>query len=121
MKFSNGSSIRVGTSLRSGTLQRLHVSEYGKLCAKYPEKAREVKSGAFNTIQAGQSIVVESTAEGNGGHFFEMVQAARRKQDAKTPLTPLDFKFHRSEEHTTELQSLMRISYADVCLKIKIR
>src|SRR3546814_4223465 len=25
--------------------------------------------------------------------------------------------FHRSEEHTSELQSLMRISYADFCLK----
>ena len=33
MRFSNGSSIRVGTSLRSGTFQRLHVSEDGKLCA----------------------------------------------------------------------------------------
>src|SRR3546814_4714442 len=27
---------------------------------------------------------------------------------------------HRSEEHTSELQSLMRISYADFCLKKKI-
>src|SRR3546814_8919726 len=27
---------------------------------------------------------------------------------------------HRSEEHTSELQSLMRISYAVVCLKLKI-
>src|SRR3546814_6417665 len=27
---------------------------------------------------------------------------------------------HRSEEHTSELQSLMRISYAVFCLKIKI-
>src|SRR3546814_5498315 len=27
---------------------------------------------------------------------------------------------HRSEEHTSELQSLMRISYAVVCLKKKI-
>src|SRR3546814_4284468 len=26
----------------------------------------------------------------------------------------------RSEEHTSELQSLMRISYADFCLKLKI-
>src|SRR3546814_8360897 len=26
---------------------------------------------------------------------------------------------HRSEEHTSELQSLMRISYADFCLKKK--
>src|SRR3546814_3898384 len=28
---------------------------------------------------------------------------------------------HRSEEHTSELQSLMRISYAGFCLKKKIR
>jgi len=94
MKFSNGSSIRVGTSLRSGTLQRLHVSEYGKLCAKYPEKAREVRSGAFNTVQAGQRITVESTAEGQAGHFYDLTQKAQQKADAGTALTALDFKFH---------------------------
>src|SRR3546814_9802367 len=31
----------------------------------------------------------------------------------------LAFAFHRSEEHTSELQSLMRISYAVFCLKKK--
>src|SRR3546814_1976380 len=31
----------------------------------------------------------------------------------------LDFKNPRSEEHTSELQSLMRISYAVLCLKKK--
>src|SRR3546814_10784249 len=30
-----------------------------------------------------------------------------------------DVSTHRSEEHTSELQSLMRISYAGVCLYIK--
>src|SRR3546814_9495460 len=30
------------------------------------------------------------------------------------------FDFERSEEHTSELQSLMRISYAVFCLKIKL-
>jgi hypothetical protein len=94
LKFSNGSSIRVGTSLRSGTFQRLHVSEYGKLCAKFPEKAREVKSGAFNTVQAGQHITVESTAEGHAGHFYEMTEIARNKLKSNEPLTSLDFKFH---------------------------
>lgn len=94
LKFSNGSSIRVGTSLRSGTFQRLHISEYGKLCAKYPEKAREVRTGALNTVQSGQKIRVESTAEGQAGHFYEMTSAARKKQDAGAILTPLDFKFH---------------------------
>lgn len=94
LKFSNGSSIRVGTSLRSGTLQRLHVSEYGKLCAKFPEKAREVKSGAFNTVAVGQGIVVESTAEGHAGHFYEMTKAAQDKKARGEDLTALDFKFH---------------------------
>src|SRR3546814_4736207 len=32
----------------------------------------------------------------------------------------LDSKVQRSEEHTSELQSLMRISYAVFCLKKKI-
>jgi len=94
LMLSNNSEIRVGASLRSGTFQRLHVSEYGKLCAKFPDKAKEVKSGAFNTVQAGQNITVESTAEGQGGHFYELTQAARHKRDAGADLTPLDFKFH---------------------------
>src|SRR3546814_6598839 len=33
----------------------------------------------------------------------------------------LGFSSHRSEEHTSELQSLMRISYAVFCLKKKIK
>ena len=96
LRFSNGSSIRVGTSLRSGTLQRLHISEYGKLCAKFPEKAEEVKSGAFNTVQVGQHITVESTAEGVSGHFHDICKTAQAMRDEKRELTPLDFKFHFS-------------------------
>src|SRR5262245_49079207 len=92
--LSNNSSIRVGTSLRSGTLQYLHISEYGKLCAQFPEKAREVRTGALNTLQAGQVVFIESTAEGKEGHFFEMCETAQTKQRMGTRLTPLDFKFH---------------------------
>src|SRR3546814_19159262 len=33
--------------------------------------------------------------------------------------TPIRAALPRSEEHTSELQSLMRISYADFCLKTK--
>lgn len=94
LRFNNGSSIRVGTSLRSGTLQRLHVSEYGKLCAKAPDRAEEVKTGAFNTIAVGQRIVVESTAEGRAGGFYDMVSKARKLADGGVKLTALDFKFH---------------------------
>lgn len=94
LRFNNGSSIRVGVSLRSGTLQRLHVSEYGKLCAKFPDRADEVKTGAFNTVAVGQNITVESTAEGRAGEFHDMVKRARNLADEGKTLTALDFKFH---------------------------
>ncbi|ANL71163.1 phage terminase large subunit-like protein [Rhizobium phaseoli] len=92
--LANNSSIRVGTSLRSGTLQYLHISEYGKLCAKYPDKAREVRTGALNTVQAGQLVFVESTAEGQEGHFYSLCEDAQVKQRQALELTELDFKFH---------------------------
>lgn len=94
LELSNNSSIRVGTSLRSGTLQYLHISEYGKLCAKFPEKAREVRTGALNTVQSGQIVFIESTAEGQEGHYFDLCEAAKTKARQGSKLTPLDFKFH---------------------------
>src|SRR3546814_4764441 len=39
---------------------------------------------------------------------------------AKAPRRVVVASFSRSEEHTSELQSLMRISYAVFCLKKKI-
>lgn len=92
--FANDSSLRVGTSLRSGTYQYLHVSEHGKICAKYPDKAEEIRTGALNTVQAGQQIFIESTAEGREGDFYDFCERARNLQKQGKPLTKLDFKFH---------------------------
>lgn len=91
--FSNDSEISVSTSYRSGTLQILHVSEYGKIAAKYPEKAKEIKTGAFEAVAKGQMLFVESTAEGRGGAFFDMVQSARAFQASGKEPGVLDFKF----------------------------
>jgi len=92
LTFANNSSIRVSTSMRSGTLQYLHISEFGKICANYPEKAREIVTGALNTVEAGQFIVIESTAEGQDGAFYRMCQEARARHPED--LTTLDYKFH---------------------------
>jgi hypothetical protein len=91
LSLSNGSVIRVGTSLRSSTLQSLHITEFGKVCAKSPEKAREIITGSLNTVHVGQSITIESTAEGKEGKFYEMCQKSRSLKGKE--LSPLDFKF----------------------------
>jgi len=67
--LANNSSIRVGVSLRSGTLQYLHVSEYGKICAQFPEKAREVRSGALNTVDK-NGFCVHREHRGRPGRAF---------------------------------------------------
>lgn len=90
--FSNGSSIYVGTSGRSGTLQFLHISEYGKICRRYPEKASEIKTGSLPAVHEGGLIFIESTAEGTGGHFYEMVREAEKQGDRQP--NRMEFKLH---------------------------
>lgn len=94
MRFSNGSVFRVSTSLRSGTLQLLHISEFGKICRESRYKADEIVAGALNTVQMGQFITIESTAEGREGHFFDMVRKAEEREQKGERLTSLDFKLH---------------------------
>ena len=92
--FSNNSRIRVATSLRGGTTHRLHVSEYGKICAKYPAKAVEVMTGSLPTVPLTGITVIESTAEGQDGDFYKKSQASQALYDMGKVLTPKDFRFH---------------------------
>lgn len=91
--FEKGGSITVSTSFRGGTLQRLHISEFGKICAKYPDKAREIVTGAFEAVPLNGKITLESTAEGRQGYFFDYCQQAENDYLAKKDLTAQDWRF----------------------------
>lgn len=91
--FENGGSITVSTSFRGGTLQRLHVSEFGKICAKYPDKAREIVTGAFEAVSLDGIVTLESTAEGRQGYFYEFSQIAEKLYLSKKTLTAQDWRF----------------------------
>ena len=75
--FTNNSSIFVRTSFRSATLQRLHISEFGKIANKYPERARETKTGTLQAIAPGNTTIIESTAEGDNvyKHMWDTAMA----------------------------------------------
>ena len=94
MTFSNGSMIKVMVSARSGTCQFLHVSEYGPVCAKSPAKAREIKTGSFPAVHAGGYCFVESTAMGNSGYFYDMVQQANAKRMSGRDPAMQEFMMH---------------------------
>lgn len=90
----NNSSVRVATSMRSGTIHRLHVSEYGKICAKFPDKAREVSTGSLPAVPLDGICIIESTAEGREGDFYDKAQRAIGQAQANTVLTQKDFRVH---------------------------
>ena len=89
----NGASVRVATSMRSGTIHRLHISEFGKICAKYPDKAKEVVTGSIPTVPKSGICVIEATAEGTDGKFYEMTQAAIALKERRVVLSEKDWKF----------------------------
>lgn len=91
--FENNSGISVGTSMRSGTLQYLHISEYGWTCRYYPQKAREIKSGALETIHDGGIVFIEATAEGSGTDFENICKDAESIQHEGREPSKMEFKF----------------------------
>ena len=81
MSWENGSSIDVGVSMRSDTKQIVHISELGKIAARTPEKGIEIKSGTLNAVSPDGVVFIESTAEGIGGLFYDMVQEAKKNEN----------------------------------------
>lgn len=109
--FKKGGSVSVSTSFRGGTLQSLHVSEFGKICVKYPEKAREIITGAFEALGVDGIGTLESTAEGRQGRFFDISQEAEKLALSGKELTKQDFKFffyswHQLPEYVMPVQPL---------------
>lgn len=93
LAFTNGSDIRLGTTLRGGTLQMLHVSELAHVSVHAPWRAREIRTGAINTVPADGVIIMESTHEGGRyGVNYEMTVQSMENA-SRSDLSPLDFKF----------------------------
>src|SRR3546814_4737729 len=101
--------IFVHAEFRCGGLQRLNCE------------------GAIRSPESGQKTRGQTVGGGHDKNFAAWRHRSRDVGDADAQcVAELDSWYwnagcrHRSEEHTSELQSLMRISYAVFCLKKKI-
>lgn len=112
--FANGSMLRVDTTLRGGAYQLVLVSEFGKTCARNPQKAEEVITGTLQTVPVDGTVIIESTGEGNEGFFAEMVtDASRRGNNGISSLDYYLFFYNWLQEKTYVLDE--KIDY-DVTL-----
>lgn len=73
----NYSDFKIDNTGRSGTYQHVHISEFAKIAAKFPEKVDDIIRGTFPAVHPpyGQ-ITIESTSEGPTGQFYEMFMEA---------------------------------------------
>src|SRR3990167_9403379 len=95
LKFDFGekgfSSLAVDTSGRSGTYQRVHVTELAEISKKYPKKVPDIIEGTIPAIPTTGRVDIESTSQGASGEFYEMFIDAWERGE---PHSALEYKAH---------------------------
>lgn len=95
LKFDFGdqtfSSIAVDTTGRSGTFNRVHVTEFADICKRFPDRARDIIEGTIPAVPVGGRVDFESTSQGASGDFHEMFMQAWERGD---PTLPVEYKAH---------------------------
>lgn len=95
LKFDFGtkgfSSLAVDTSGRSGTYQRVHITELADMAKKYPKKIPDIIEGTIPAIPTSGRLDIESTSQGASGEFFDMYMEAYERGQ---PTVPQQYKAH---------------------------
>ncbi len=100
LKFGFGnkgfSSIAVDTSGRSGTYQRVHITEFADLCKKYPKRVVDIIEGTIPAVPVTGRIDIESTSQGASGEFYDMFMNAWEWQqdNLDKKMSPYQWKAH---------------------------
>ncbi len=71
---SQDSAIFATTGNRGGDCSMLHLSEFGPISATDPDRAAEIRSGAYPSARKGIRLVETTWYGGKGGDLFEMIQ-----------------------------------------------
>lgn len=95
LKFEYGdgtySSIAVDTNGRSGTYNRVHITEFADVCKKYPNKVKDILEGTIPAVPTDGRVDIESTSQGASGEFYEMFMQAWERGE---PKYPVEYKAH---------------------------
>lgn len=92
-EFGDGSfsSIAVDTNGRSGTYNRIHITEFADVCKKYPNKVKDIIEGTIPAVPTDGRVDIESTSQGASGEFYDMFMYAWERGQ---PTLPVEFKAH---------------------------
>src|SRR3546814_3225013 len=120
--------VQIGPDTRRGIAERNGEGEVagGVIVMREGKNAREVIDGVRTklaelkrSLPPGVEIVTTYDRSGLIDRAVDNLTSKLVEEFIIVGLVCALFLWHRSEEHTSELQSLMRISYAVCCLKKK--
>ncbi len=117
LKFDFGkkgfSSIAVDTSGRSGTYQRVHITELADIAKKYPKKIPDIIEGTIPAIPTTGRLDIESTSQGASGEFYEMFNEAWSRG---SPTIPQQYKahFYNWTWDDAEMATIVPISFSQM-------
>src|SRR3546814_10302931 len=92
------------------SVQDRHRHDRPPLLLRQPEVGQRARAGPDIAYEVGDPLPGDI-------HTVEVEETGSHQP--REPVAVTQFQQERSEEHTSELQSLMRISYAGFCLKKK--
>lgn len=92
-EFGDGSfsSIAVDTNGRSGTYNRIHITEFADVCKKYPNKVKDIIEGTIPAVPTNGRVDIESTSQGASGEFYDMFTYAWERGQ---PKHAVEYKAH---------------------------
>lgn len=117
LKFDFGdkgfSSLAVDTSGRSGTFQRLHITELADISKKYPKKIADIIEGTIPAVPTTGRVDIESTSQGASGEFYDMFISAWEHGE---PKSPLEYKahFYNWTWDDDELNTIITIPFSEM-------
>lgn len=117
--FNNNSNIFIRVSFRSATLHRLHISEFGKIASKYPERVTETKKGTLQAIAPGNPVVIESTAEGDNAFKEMWYQARDLKQYTIMDFKPIFLGWTLDKDCTSDIDEYISPKHAEYFEKLE--
>lgn len=113
------STFLVDITSRGKTPTMTHISELGKIAAKDPAKAEEILTGSISAIASSNKLIIESTAEGAQGLFYETYMNAVKSKDEiirykiKNGMIPLFYNWQYDDDELATVETLIPVEEMD--------
>ena len=107
MVWANGSSISAGLNARGRTPQMVHISEWGPIAYKDPERSKEIITGVIQSASGRKAVIIAESTHmgGKAGDWYDLIKRSNEtKPEHRTDedFRVMFFPWWQAERYTME-------------------